>query len=419
MPHQLQLWDSVSPAPFNFADLAPFVNDVPHDDLARLRRDEPVYWNPTPSPGAPNEGFWLITKYKDILRIEKNPTVFSSHHGLTIARAPPPTWGPPWSMIRDGLTHLDPPAHYAHKQIVAPSFTPRVIAAMESRIRAIAVEVIDSACKLRDIDFASEVALRFPVAVVLGELFGLPKEDFSRAIRWSDVIAAPNDPEFPRSAGFEVIEEIYDYALSTLELRRREPKEDILTLLAHAKTADGKFMTNEIFVRYFWSLVTGAFDTTASAIAGGMLALIAYPGEHAKLLDSPMLLPMAVEEMLRWETPTIYFRRTATADTEIHGQRIVCGQRVLMCYASANRDEEVFRNPGLFDLTRNPNDHLSFGHGPHFCLGASLARAEIRIMFEQIIRRKLRVELQGEVRRARSNFQNRIKHMPVVISLYT
>jgi cholest-4-en-3-one 26-monooxygenase len=407
----------VSPPPFDFTDLEMFARDVPYDALRQLRRFTPVYWNPTPTETMPNDGFWLIARHSDIVRIEKNPALFSSHFGLTLADAPPATAGPPWTMVRDGLTHLDPPDHFAHKQIVAPSFTPRAIAAMEARIRAIAIEVIERVRGLREFDFASEVALRFPVTVVLGEVLGLPPEDFERATHWSDVVAAPNDPEFSRSEGMIVVHEIYDYALSVLAARRREPEQDVLSVLAHTKMTDGNYLGDEIFFRYFWSLLTGAFDTTASAISGGMLALIEFPEQYDRLLLTPSLLPSAVEEILRWETPTIYFRRTAMADTEIRGERIRRGQRVVMCYASANRDEEEFVNPDIFDVTRKPNNHLSFGHGPHFCLGASLARVEIRILFEQIIQRQLRLELQGEIRRARSNFQNRIKRMPVSISV--
>jgi cholest-4-en-3-one 26-monooxygenase len=364
----------------------------------------------------PEDGFWLITRHRDIVRIESDPALFSSHFGLTLAAAPSATVGPPWSMVRDGLTHLDPPEHSAHKQIVAPPFTPRAIAAMEARIREIATEVIDRACELREFDFATDVALRFPVAVVLGEVLGLPPEDFARAARWSDIIVAPNDPEFHQSEGMMVVYEIYDYALRTLAARRREPKHDVLSMLAHTKVADGNYMSDEMFVRYFWSLLTGAFDTTASAISGGMLALITFPEQYEKLLLNHLMLPTAVEEMLRWETPTIYFRRTAMADTEIRGQRIQSGQWVVMCYASANRDEEEFVDPDTFDVSRSPNNHLSFGYGRHFCLGANLARAEIRILMEQLIQRNLRLELRGETRRARSNFQNRIKQMPVSIS---
>lgn len=412
---QSSTMSSGSDRPFNFADLENFANDVPHDSLRQLRRYCPVYWNPTPSPANPADGFWLITRHSDIVRVEENPALFSSHAGLTLMDAPPATAGPAWAMVRDGLTHLDPPEHFAHKQLVAPAFTPRAIAAMEGRIRAMAIEVIDRASELCECDFATQVALRFPVAVVLGEVLGLPRGDLPRAVRWSDVIAAPNDP-VSQSEGVKVVHEIYDYALAALKARRRIPTEDVLSVLAHTKTTDGNYMTEEMFVRYFWSLLTGAFDTTASAISGGMLALITFPEQHEALLLDPSLLPTAVEEMLRWETPTIYFRRTATADTQIRGQTIKRGQRVAMCYASANRDEDEFVNPDTFDIRRKPNNHLSFGHGRHFCLGANLARAEIRILFEQIIQRNLRLQLRGEIRRARSNFQNRIKRMPVSIS---
>lgn len=400
--------------PFDFTNLDIFAKEVPHDALAQLRRETPVYWNQIPG-AAVEEGFWLITKYKDIVQIERNPILFSSHYGLTLAAAPPRTCGPPWSMVRDGLTHLDPPEHDAHRQLIASLFAPKAIYAIEDRIRAVANEILDRACKLQNFDFASEVALRFPVAVVLGELLGLPPEDFPRMVHWSDVIVAPCDPEFSRSEGLKVIQELYEYALAAKAIRLRKPTTDILSVLAHTKTADGSYISDEIFVRYFWSLVTGAFDTTASAISGGMLALISFPEEHERLRADPSLTSLAVEEILRWETPTIYFRRTALADTVVRSQKILKDQRVLMCYASANRDEEVFVRSAVFDVSRRPNDHLSFGRGVHYCLGSNLARSELRIMFDQIIRRKLRVELRGEIRRARSNFQNRIKDMPVTM----
>jgi cholest-4-en-3-one 26-monooxygenase len=400
---------------FNFTDSALFVEDIPHAALAALRRNSPIYWNPAPSPRLPNDGFWLVTKHRDILEIEKNTQVFSSHHGLTLADAPPSDLGPPWSMVRDGLTHLDPPEHFAHRQIVAPWFAPKEVATMETRIREIAEEVVDRASALGEVDFANEIALRFSVAVVLGELFGIPREDFARVIHWSDVIAAPKDPEFPRSAGLDVLAEMYEYGRAVFASRQREPKCDVFNALAHAKLR-GENLSEKAFLRYFWSLVTGAFDTTASAIAGGMLAFIEHPEQYARLIENSALLPSAVEEILRWETPTIYFRRTTMVDTEIRGQEIKRGDRVIMCYASANRDEDAFINPTTFDIGRNPNDHLSFGRGPHFCLGASLARTEIRIIFEQIAKRRLWVSLRGKPRRAQSNFQNRIKCMPATIS---
>jgi cholest-4-en-3-one 26-monooxygenase len=405
--------------PFNFLDLDPFTRDVPYGALAELRRTTPVYWHAIPGVPGPGGGFWLLTRHKDVLHVQKNPAIFSSHQGLTLSDIPGPEAPPAWQMIRDGLTHLDPPEHMAHRQLVAPSFSPRTVAALEGRIRDIAVGVLDSACARGHVDFASDVALSFPVKVVFGVVLGLPPEDFARAVYWSDVIVAPHEPRFHRTAGTRVVEEMYEYAIATLASRRKEPKEDVLSILAHTRKADGSPISEQVFVRYFWSLMTGAFDTTASAISGGMLALMTFPAQYTRLLDDPSVLHTAVEEMLRWETPTIYFRRTATRDTEIDGQAIKQGQRVLMCYAAANRDEAAFTNPDVFDVARKPNDHLSFGHGEHFCLGANLARLEIRILFEEIIRRRLRIVSCGPTRRARSNFQNRLQQMPVSISAVT
>jgi cholest-4-en-3-one 26-monooxygenase len=400
---------------FDFTNLDQFSDDVPHDALRALRATAPVYWNPISNPTQDTDGFWLLTKHRDIVGVEKNPRVFSSHKGLTLADAPPPDWGPPWSMVRDGLAHLDSPGHAIHKQSIAPLFSPLAVARRNDRVQAKAAEIINSACTSGCVDFAEDVALSFPVQIVLGEVLGLPEEEFPRAIQWSDVIVAPNDPEFPRSAGTKAVREIYDYGMSIFKLRRHTPGDDVLSALANMKMNDGAPISGERFMRYFWSLIIGAFDTTASAIAAGMLALIRFPQEYDKLLHDPSLLPSAVEEILRWESPTIYFRRTATEDIAMSGQQIHEGQKVVMCYASANRDEDVFEDPDVFNVCRNPNEHLSFGHGPHFCLGAGLARMEIRVLFQEILRRKLRVELRGEIRRARSNFQNRIKKMPVSI----
>jgi len=400
---------------FDFTELNVFATDIPYSALAHLRRYAPVYWNKIRNPATANDGFWIVTRHSDIVEIEKKPLIFSSHFGLTLSEAPPPNAGPPWSMVRDGLTHLDPPDHQNHRQVVLPLFSRRAIAELETKIRAIAVRVLEDACCEPEFDFAAEVALRFPVTVVLGEVLGLPPRDFSRAIYWSDVIVAPYDPNFSRSAAARAVQEIYTYALSLFKSRRQRPEQDIIGILAHTRLADGAEMTEEVFVRYFWSLFTGAFDTTASAISGGMFALLNHPEQYSKLLADPALIPTAIEEFLRWETPTIYFRRTATQDTVIRGQLIKRGERVIMCYAAANRDEEVFSNPDTFDIARKPNDHLAFGYGPHFCLGSNLARAEIRILFEELVRKQVRLKLNGEMRRARSNFQNRIKTMPVKV----
>jgi cytochrome P450 len=400
-------------AAFNFLDLNAFTEGTPFDALAQLRRESPVYWHPMPTKRQPDDGFWLVTSHRDIVSIEKRPEIFSSHCGLTIADPPPRSMGPATSMMLDGLTHLDPPEHTAHRQVVAPMFTPRAIAALEPMIRATAVSVIERALERRTVDFAIDVALRFPVTVVIGQLMGLPESDFQRVIDWSDFVVAPDDPRYPPWTGVRVIQEMHDYGMAAIAERRRDPRGDVLSTLLATSGASGEPMSDEMFLRYFWSLLTGAFDTTASVIAGGMHALVSCSTEQDKLRANPSLIAGAVEEMLRWVTPTIYFRRTAMRDTELRQQRIRKGQRVVMCYAAANRDDEVFRDPDVFDVSRTRNDHLAFGHGQHFCLGSNLARTETRILFEELIKRDVRVELRGPLTRAHSNFQNRIKEMPV------
>ena len=402
-------------AVFNFLDLNAFTQGTPYDALAELRRESPVYWHPMPSKRIPDDGFWLVTTHQDIVSIEKRPEIFSSHCGLTIADPPPRSMGPATSMMLDGLTHLDPPEHTAHRQVIAPMFTPRAVAALEPAIRATAVEVIERALERGRIDFAIDVALRFPVAMVIGRLMGFPESDFHRVIDWSDFVVAPDDPQYPSWTGVKIIQEMHDYGKAAIAARRKEPRGDVLSTLLATTGAEGQPMSDEMFLRYFWSLLTGAFDTTASVIAGGMHALVSFPAEFDKLRANPSLIAGAVEEMLRWVTPTIYFRRTTMRETELRGQRIEKGQRVVMCYAAANRDEAVFKDPDVFDVARTRNDHLAFGHGQHFCLGSSLARAETRILFEELIARGVRVELRGPIKRAHSNFQNRIKEMPVFI----
>jgi cholest-4-en-3-one 26-monooxygenase len=403
--------------PFNFLDLDLFTRDTPHAELTHLRRTAPVYWHPMPTPREPQGGFWLLTRYDDVTQTAKNTKVFASSSGTTLTDAPPPTAPVEWLMVRYGFAHLDPPEHPMHRQIIAPSFTPRAIAAFETKIRALADEILDGACAAREIDFAARVAVRFPVAVVFGAVMGLPQEDFARAARWGDVVIAPSDPEFAseRGAVTGAVEDLYQYALETMAARRKNPTDDVLSALAHARTPEGKPISEAMFTRFFWSLAIGAFDTTASTIAAGMLALVRFPEQHERLRADASLLPSAVEEMLRWESPVVYFRRTATEDTEIRGRAIGRGQRVAMCFASANRDEEVFPAADTFDVGRHPNEHVAFGYGPHFCLGARLARVQTRILFERIMERGISVELRGEVRRARSNFINRIKRMPVVL----
>jgi cholest-4-en-3-one 26-monooxygenase len=405
--------------PFNFLDLDRFSRGTPFDAFMRLQRECPVYWHPMKTHRT-GDGFWLLTKHRDICEVSKNPGLFYSNDGSVLTDAPARNSPPALMMVRDGLNHLDPPDHAFHRQFLAPLFTARGIAPLEPRVRQCVARILDRACELEEFDLVEEVATRLPVEVVFGNVLGFEPHALARAAYWADLFnrshAIPvDDPEFGhvRQEAAVALEELHACALEVFRARRVSPGADVLSALAHALTPDGHPISEDVFVRCFWSLMIGAFDTTASTIAGGLLALEMFPAQRIKLEENPQLVAAAVEEMLRWVSPVIYFRRTAGARTEIRGQQIARGDRIVLCYAAANRDAEVFDAPTVFDISRQPNEHLAFGHGPHFCLGAMLARMELRLLVDELIRRHIRVSSVGPITRARSNFINRITHMPV------
>lgn len=406
-------------ADFDFLDIDAFARRTPYEALARLRREAPISWHPMPGPNQ-GDGFWLVTKHRDICEISNNPVLFYSNAGSVLADAPRVTAASPSMMVRNGFAHLDPPKHTVYRRLISPLFAPQAIAAFEDRVRACIVQVLDRVSKLGEFELVREVAMPFPATVVFGEMLGVEPIDFERAMRWGTLfnrmhVIPPTDPEFTSThmRASSALIEMYRYALNAFYSRHKSQATGILGVLANMKTEDGEPISEEMFLSYFWTLIVGAFDSTAGAIAGGILALNQFPAQRRKLFSNPLLVPTAIEEILRWETPVIYFRRTAAMDTEIHGQKIKQGQRLVMCYAAANRDEEVFRNPDSFDIARKPNEHLAFGHGPHFCLGARTARMELRIFLEEILKRRIHFRICGDVIRERSNFINRIIRMPV------
>jgi cholest-4-en-3-one 26-monooxygenase len=413
--------DQVTTA-FDFFDLDVFAQGTPHAALARLRAEEPVSWHRLVS-GKRDDGFWLVARHADICAIAKTPDIFYSHGGSVLVDAPGSTAPPHLKMVRDGFCHLDAPEHTVLRKLSAPLFASRGLKAMEGTIRDRAREAIDAAIAAGDIDLVADLAVRYPSTVVYRDLLDLPVEKLERVVRWADLFirapaVPPTDREFSamiRQADTE-LKAMHAFALDIVRQRREAPKRDVLSVLAQAKLADGSALSEDQLISYFWSFVTGAYDTTASTIAGGIAALSEFPEQHARLAADPALVPSAVEEMLRWVTPVIYFRRTAREDHEIGGQLIRKGQRVAMCYAAANRDPAVFTDPDTFDIARTPNDHLSFGYGTHFCLGAHLARIELRILFEEILARGIWFAPRGPVTRARSNFINRIVAMPVRVT---
>ncbi len=394
----------------NLYDLDRWEQGVPHDMFAVLRKEAPIYWQPEPKGGR---GFWAVTKYADVVHISKHPRLFSSYRGGTNIFDIPEE---DLHITRNLMLNMDPPQHTKYRRLVSQGFSPRRVAALEAHIRELTTRILDQVAPRGECDFVTEIAAELPLQVI-AELIGIPQEDRHLIFDWSNKLVGFDDPEFREDPnnmeeGKRVAAEMWAYAHQLAERRKREPGDDFVSKLMHAEV-EGRRLSELEFDAFFMLLSVAGNETTRNLISGGMLALIEHPEQKQKLLAHPELLPTAVEEMLRWVTPVICFRRTATADTEIRGQKIREGDKVVMFYISANRDEEVFANPDQFDVARSPNEHIAFGIGEHYCLGANLARLEIRIMFEEILRRFPDMELAGPPRRLRSNFLSGIKSMPV------
>ncbi len=383
-----------------------FVRGVPHDALRLLRKEAPVHFHH--EPGGP--GFWAVTKYEDVVTVGKDPGRFSSHRGGTNIQDYPPE---NLSTIQLLMLNMDPPQHNKFRRLVSQGFTPRMVARIEPFVRQATRSILDKVASRGECDFVRNIAAELPL-VVIADLMGVPQEDRGRLFDWSNRLIGFDDPEFQTSLedGRQAAMEMWMYANELAAGRKGEKGEDLVSVLMNAEV-DGVGLTEMEFDAFFLLLAVAGNETTRNLISGGMLALIEHPEQRARLLADPSLVPSAVEEMLRWVTPVMYFRRTATRDTELRGVPIKENQKVCVYYSSANRDEDVFPRPEEFDVGRTPNEHLAFGVGQHFCLGNSLARLEIRVMFEELIRRMPDIELAGPVRRLRSNFINGYKSIPV------
>jgi cholest-4-en-3-one 26-monooxygenase len=383
-----------------------YVTGVPHQAFRTLRNEAPVYFHPEPG----GTGFWAVTKYADVVTCSKDPATYSSWRGGTnIPDYPPDSL----EVIRMLMVNMDPPQHTKFRRLTSTGFTPRMIARMEEYIRRAAKKIIDEAAPLGACDFVTKIAAELPL-VVIADIMGVPQEDRHKVFDWSNRLIGFDDPEFQTSLedAQQAAAEIWAYANDLAEGRKGQEGKDLVTVLINAEI-DGEKLTEMEFDAFFLLLAVAGNETTRNLISGGMLALMEHPEQRARLLADRSLLPTAVEEMLRWVTPVIHFRRTCNKDTVLRGVPIKEGDKVVLYYASANRDEEVFPDGHVFDVARSPNDHLAFGIGQHSCLGLNLARLEIRVMFEEILSRMPDIELAGPVRRLRSNFINGFKEIPV------
>lgn len=388
-----------------------YTEGVPHDVFAELRRNCPVYRQDEED----GPGYWAVTRHADVTAVSRDSTTFSSALGTTqIDEFDAETRRKQAAM----LVNLDPPEHTRLRQLVSRGFTPRAVRTLEGHIRGICNRVVDDLVERgRDgavVDFVPVAAAPLPLEVIAA-LLGAPGEDVDRLCDWSDRMIGFDDPEYgnTRADGELAAAEIFLYANEIAAARRAEPRDDIVSRLVRPDE-NGDTLTEMEFDMFFVLLVVAGNETTRNAAAGGMQAFVDHPEQWRRLQAEPELAAGAVEEILRWVTPVIGFRRTPTCPATIGGQPVEAGDKVVVYYPSANRDEDVFEDPHVFDIGRTHNPHVAFGGtGVHFCLGAHLARLELRILFETLARRIERVEPAGPVRRLRSNFVNGIKSMPV------
>jgi cytochrome P450 len=410
-----------------------YVRGVPYDAFARLRAREPVTWIDPP-------GYWAVWRHAGVREVLRQPAVYSSHLGGTQILDPPTPED--LAFVRRSMLNMDPPEHSRLRGLLLRSFTPRAVAALEDRIEARARALIDSVRGAGECDFAA-LAADLPL-LTLADLLGMPESDRRLLFDWASRVIGHQDEEYAaidvtdRAASSAMaraalavrpgpgpdgrmpdprtragIPDLYAYAHELAAYRRRHPGDDIMSILLQQMDDAGGHVTVDEFENLFWLFAVAGNETLRNGVPGGMVALLDHPGERARLAADRSLLDTAVDEMLRWWTPVIRFRRTATRDCELAGQPIRAGDRVVVYFASANRDERVFADPDRFDAGRRPNDHLALGHGPHFCIGAHLARRQMRAIFAAALDGLGEVEQAGPAVRLRSNFQNGIKHLPV------
>lgn len=398
-------------------DLDLFAEREPHEEFKRLRNEYPVYWNP--EPGS-EPGFWSLTKYEDIKYVSTRPELFSSAQGINISVDPivSDVVGRPSDIAAGNaagsMITMDPPMHVAYRRVANPWFTARKVAELEDRIRQLTRQYLDEVAPKGECEFMTELAARLPIAV-LCDILGVPHEDEDKIFDWSNKVIGLQDPDLKPENDNEIVTtfmSLFAYGQRMITERRANPRDDLMTAVAHADY-DGKPIPPMLLNGFFLLMVIAGNETTRNTVTGGMKALIEHPEQRQKLLDNPALVPTAVDEILRWVSAVAYMRRTATQDTEIRGQKIAKGDKIAMWYGAANRDEDIFENADVFDVARDPNEHIAFGYGQHRCLGARLAQLQLRVMVGEILARIPDMEFNGEVKRLRSNFINGIKSMPV------
>jgi cytochrome P450 len=385
-----------------------------HAALTQLRATDPVCLVDVPG----YRRFYGITKHADIMAVERDNAVFTNSPRPVLTTIEGDEQQA--AMGISTLIHMDGPQHRVVRAIAADWFKPKAMRALKVRIDELARTFVD---RMRDAggecDFVQEVAVNFPLFVIMS-LLGLPEEDFPRMLKYTQELLGNDDAEFQRGVSMEergmALFEMFGYFNELTALRRAAPTEDLASTIANAQI-DGEPLSDIDTVSYYLIIATAGHDTTSATISGGMHALIDNPDQLERLRDEPGLMALATEEMIRWVTPVKEFMRTAQRDTVVRGVPIAAGESVLLSYVSANRDEDVFTEPFRFDISRDPNKHIAFGFGVHFCLGAALARMEINSFFSELIPRLRSVELNGRAEHTATTFVGGLKHLPIRYTL--
>jgi len=392
---------------------------IPHTEFATLRARAPVAWFDEPDG---NSGFWAITRLDDLVDVHRDHRTFSSQVGGTELEELEND--PEAREARRTMLETDPPEHTRIRKLVSRNFTRGAISKWESTARALIAENIDKALLDHRVDFVETVARQFPIQMI-SKLLGVPDRDAEQLFHWADAVVYNTDPDFSEllydkedTEPYRLLPfrspsslKVFEYAQKLASEKAKCPEADVVSILAASEE-----LTPLEFQTFFLLLVIAGNETTRHSLSHGALALARFPDQLDRLREEPTLMETATEEILRWASPQIHFRRTAVCDTELAGVSISAGDKVVMWYISANYDERAFADPFTLDLSRDPNPHVTFGGGgPHICLGAWMARLEVRVFLEEMVRRIRRIQLDGQPERIRSNFINGLKHLPLTL----
>jgi cholest-4-en-3-one 26-monooxygenase len=401
----------------DLTNAATFIEGVPHEWFTYLRQNAPVWWHEeTDGPG-----FWCVTKYDDCVAVNRDYESYSSARKATFI------WDIPEEAIEQQklmMLNMDPPLHTRYRRLVNKGFTPRMIAQLEQKIHQTADDIIDAVIEKGEADFVTDIAAELPL-VVIADLLGVPQEDRHNMFDWSNRMIGRLDPEYAEDGSPELDDgefasqaamELFAYAADLYAQKRIAPHEDLMSVLSQVEVEGDQLSELELEL-FFLLLTVAGNETTRNLISGAMYTFFQNPEQWTKLRDDRSLMAKATEEMLRYVTPVMNFRRQSTKPTELRGQKIGADEKIVFFHISGNRDEDIFDKPQDFDITRSPNPHMAFGGGgPHFCLGANLARMEIRVMFEHLLDRIPDLRQDGDLQRLQSSFINGYKHLPIAFT---